>query len=503
MSTLAPHTPTWATLQRLAAQGAGADVRGAFAQDPKRFERYSWSAAGVLLDLSHERIDQEVFAALIELLEQAKVREGLADMWAGEPINNTEQRAALHVALRQPKGAGIGGPEIEAEVLAERERMLAFAEWVRTSGRYDRVVNLGIGGSDLGPAMAAQALKAFATPAVKVEFVSNVDGCALHDVLEAADPARTLFIVCSKTFTTQETLANAETARQWVAKHLGADQIPEHFAAVSVNAPAMDAFGVHPDRRFKLWDWVGGRYSVWSSVGLALAIAIGAKNFAEFLAGAHAMDEHARTAPFDRNLPALLAAVCVWNSNLLTIPTVAVLPYTDRLARFPAFLQQLEMESNGKSVMRTGEVTLWPTAPVVWGEPGNNAQHSFFQMLHQGTLRAALEFIVIKASPVGNAVQHELANANALAQIESFTVGQGGEDPHRHHEGNRPLAVLVLEQLSPSTLGALIALYEHKVYAQSLLWGTNAFDQFGVELGKRNCQKPGVTISGLQQALSR
>jgi glucose-6-phosphate isomerase len=502
MSTLGPHTPAWATLQRLAAQGAGADVRGAFAQDPQRFERYSRSAAVVLLDLSHERIDEAVFKALIELLEQANVREGVAAMWAGEPINNTEHRAALHVALRQPKGAGIGGVALEAEVLAERERMLAFAEWVRTSGRYNRVVNLGTGGSDLGPAMAVQALKAFTTDALKVEFVSNVDGCALHDVLESADPALTLFIVCSKTFTTQETLANAETARQWVAQHRGVDQIPEHFAAVSVNAPAMDAFGVHPERRFKLWDWVGGRYSVWSSVGLSLAIAIGSRNFESFLAGAHTMDEHARSTPWEQNLPALLAAVGVWNSNFLNIPTVAVLPYTDRLARFPAFLQQLEMESNGKSVTATGEALQWPTAPVVWGEPGNNAQHSFLQMLHQGTLRATLEFIVVKTSPIGNAAQQALANANALAQIESFTVGQGGDDPHRRHEGNRPLAVLMLEQLSPVTLGALIALYEHKVYVQSLLWGINAFDQFGVELGKKNCRKPGVTTSGLQQALA-
>jgi glucose-6-phosphate isomerase len=502
MTTPGPHTPAWATLQRLAAQGAGADVRGAFTQDPDRTPRYSRSAAGVLLDLSHERIDHEVLAALIELLEQVKIREGLAAMWAGEPINSIEQRAALHVALRQPKGARIGGPEIEAEVLAERERMLAFAEWVRSSGRYDRLVNLGIGGSDLGPAMAVQALKAFAALNVKVDFVSNVDGCALHDVLESAEPARTLFIVCSKTFTTQETLANAETARQWVASNLGDERIPEHFAAVSVNAQAMDAFGIQPDRRFKLWDWVGGRYSVWSSVGLALAIAIGGKNFEEFLAGAYAMDEHARTAPFESHLPALLAAVGVWNSNFLGIPTVAVLPYTDRLARFPAFLQQLEMESNGKSVTRAGEPVVWPTAPVVWGEPGNNAQHSFFQMLHQGTLRAALEFIVVRHSPVGNAAQQALANANALAQIESFTVGQGGDDPHRRHEGNRPLAVLRLEQLTPQTLGALIALYEHKVYVQSQLWGINAFDQFGVELGKKNCLRLGTTTAGLQQALA-
>jgi glucose-6-phosphate isomerase len=503
--TLPPETPQWAALQRLAATKQGSDVAAGFANDTQRFERYSFKASddagGLLLDLSHERIDEAVFTALIDLLEVARVREGLAAMWAGEPINRTEGRPALHVALRQLRGAGIGGAAIEAQVLAERERMLAFAEWVRGSGEYDDVVNIGIGGSDLGPAMAAQALRDFATATPRVHFVSNVDGCALHDVLQRANPVRTLFIICSKTFTTQETLANAEVARRWVAEHLGEAHVREHFAAVSVNAAAMDAFGVHPNRRFAMWDWVGGRYSVWSSVGLALAIAIGAKHFNEFLEGAHAMDEHVRSAPLNKNLPALLAAVGVWNINFQQLPTLAVLPYTERLARLPAYLQQLDMESNGKSVSTGGGAISWGTAPVLWGEPGNNAQHSFFQMLHQGTLRAALEFIVVRESPVGAQHQQQLAIANALAQIESFTVGQGGDDIHRRHAGNRPLAVIALNSLTPYSVGALLALYEHKVYIQSLLWGINAFDQFGVELGKKNCGRIGFTTAGLSQAL--
>jgi glucose-6-phosphate isomerase len=505
VSVLPPETPHWVALQRLAEAGQGSNVAAAFATDPQRFDRYSFrvgeAAGGLLLDLSHECIDAEIFTALIDLLEAARVREGLAAMWAGEPINRTEGRAALHVALRQPRGAGIGGAAIEAQVLAERERMLIFAEWVRGSGQYDDVVNIGIGGSDLGPAMAAQALRDYAAAAPRVHFVSNVDGCALHDVLQRANPARTLFIICSKTFTTQETLANAEVARRWVAEHLGEAQVREHFAAVSVNAAAMDAFGVHSERRFAMWDWVGGRYSVWSSVGLALAIAIGAKHFNEFLEGAHALDEHARTAPLGQSLPALLAAIGVWNINFQQLPTLAVLPYTDRLARLPAYLQQLDMESNGKSVSIGGLPISWGTGPVLWGEPGNNAQHSFFQMLHQGTLRAALEFIVVRQSPVGAHHQQRLAIDNALAQIESFTVGQGGDDTHRRHSGNRPLAVIALDTLTPRLLGALLALYEHKVYVQSLIWGINAFDQFGVELGKKNCGRAGITTSGLANAL--
>jgi len=481
---IGPESAAWATLSRLAEEGAGADVAAAFKADPARESRYTREAAGVLLDLSHQRIDQKIFDTLIELAREVDIPGAFRAMFAGEKINNTEGRAALHAALRQNPGDAVGGADIERLVLEGRERMLAFAESVRSGGRYDTVINIGIGGSDLGPAMATAALKGFSKGAPKVRFVSNVDAVALHDALEEADPARTLFIVCSKTFTTQETLANAERAQAWLKKHLGDRDVSAHFAAVSVNAPAMDAFGVHPDQRFAMWDWVGGRYSVWSAIGLSLAIAIGAENFKKFLAGARAMDRHALSAPPDQNLPVLLALAGIWNINFQKISTLAVLPYTDRLARFPAFLQQLEMESNGKSVLRDGSPVRCETASVIWGEPGNNAQHSFFQLLHQGGLLAALDVLLLRRSPVGDDEAATLTLANGLAQIETFTVGQGGES-HRVHPGSRPMSVLLLESLTPETLGALIALYEHKVYAQSVVWGINAFDQFGVELGKK------------------
>ena len=320
-----------------------------------------------------------------------------------------------------------------------------------------------------------------------VHFVANVDGCALSDLLETADPARTLFIVCSKTFTTQETLANARTARAWIAGRLGEAAVPAHFAAVSVNAAAMDAFGIHPDQRFRMWDWVGGRYSMWSSIGVSLAIAIGAANFEALLAGAHAMDRHFREAPFGENLPVRMALLGVWNIDLVGLPTLAVLPYDSRLARFPAFLQQLDMESNGKRVTRDGGPVAHGTAPVVWGEPGNEAQHSFFQMLHQGKPRAAIDLLVGMQSSCGRADHQVLAIANALAQAEAFLHGRRGEGvtPQQIHEGDRPVSLLLFDRLDPATLGALVALYEHKVYAQSVIWGINAFDQFGVELGKQ------------------
>jgi glucose-6-phosphate isomerase len=409
-------------------------------------------------------------------------------MFRGDLINTTEQRAALHLALRQRAGDGIGGTDIEQAVLSERERMLSFAEDVRTSGRFDTVINIGIGGSDLGPAMTVAALKAFMSGAPKVHFVSNVDGCALADLLRVTDPARTLFVICSKTFTTQETMANAATARRWVIDRLGKSAIKDHFAAVSVNSEAMDAFGIDPAKRFVMWDWVGGRYSVWSSIGLSLSIAIGREGFLKFLNGAREIDHHFVRTPQRRNLPALLAAVGIWNINFLKIPTLAVLPYTDRLARLPAYLQQLEMESNGKSVTHDGEPVGCETAPVIWGEPGNNAQHSFFQLLHQGTLRAALDVLMVDESPCGNTWQQRLANANARAQIEAFTSGQSSDDPYRCYEGKRPLTVLQSSRLEPETLGALLAVYEHKTYVQSVIWGINAFDQFGVELGKKLCQ---------------
>jgi glucose-6-phosphate isomerase len=396
-------------------------------------------------------------------------------------------------------------------VLQERARMLAFAQGVRSGSirgsagvPFRLVVNIGIGGSDLGPAMAVQALAAFSAGAPRCEFVSNVDGVHLAEVLRDADPARTLFIVASKTFTTLETLTNARTARAWLAGKLGEPAVPQHFGAVSVNSRAMDEFGVHPQYRFQMWDWVGGRYSLWSSIGVALAVAIGERNFLDFLGGGHEMDEHFRSAPWLENLPALMGLMAVWNINFMNLPTLAVLPYDDALRRFPAYLQQLQMESNGKSVTVDGKPVQWATAAVIWGEPGNNAQHSFFQLLHQGTPRAALDFLVPARSSCGNQPQQNLAIANCLAQAQAFMGGQSAAAvraelerqnlpaariealiPHKVHAGSRPNSIVLFRQLDPATLGRLIALYEHNVFTQSVVWGINAFDQWGVELGKK------------------
>jgi glucose-6-phosphate isomerase len=369
-------------------------------------------------------------------------------------------------------------------------------------------VNVGIGGSDLGPAMAVEALHPLTRGAPRVSFVSNVDGTDLANALESADPARTLFIIASKTFTTQETLANARTARAWLAAKLGEAAVPAHFAAVSTNTRAMDEFGVNPNYRFVMWDWVGGRYSMWSSIGVSIAVAIGRDAFLELLAGARAMDEHFRDSPWERNLPVLLGLLGVWNINFLELPTLAVLPYDGRLGRFPAYLQQLDMESNGKSVALSGAPLPHATAPVVWGEPGNNAQHSFFQMLHQGTPRAAVDFLLPARSSAGNPQQAELATANCLAQAESlsfgFTLEQAAAElaarkipadraellaRHKVHAGNRPVSIVAFERLDARTLGSLVALYEHKVFTQSVIWGINAFDQWGVELGKKMCEE--------------
>jgi glucose-6-phosphate isomerase len=447
-----------------------------------------------LLDYSRQQIDRPALDALCRLADAADLRGAVDAMFRGDPINVTEQRAALHVALRQPPGARIGGEVIEAQVLAERSRMLAFAEDVRqgrvrgtTGAPFRLVVNIGIGGSDLGPAMVVEATRPLGLGGPRVEFVSNVDGCALEDLLADADPAATLFVVASKTFTTQETMANASRARVWLAERLGVAAVPAHFAAVSVNAAAMDAFGVHPEYRFAIWDWVGGRYSLWSSIGVSIAIAIGSAHFQALLAGAHAMDRHFSEAPAASNLPVLMALVGVWNINCLGLPTLAILPYDSRLGRFPAFLQQLDMESNGKRVSRDGLPLSRETAPVVGGEPGHNAQHSFFQLLHQGTPRAAMDFLISARSSCGAEAQHQLALANALAQAEALLRGQNGPDmpAHKVHEGGRPVSLLLFDRVEPHTLGALVAAYEHKVFTQSMLWGINAFDQWGVELGKK------------------
>jgi glucose-6-phosphate isomerase len=478
-----------------AARAAHLHTRELFAEDPARFDRFSAEGAGLLLDFSRQRVDARALGALVSLADACDLRSAIRAMYRGDRINLTEGRAVLHVALRQPDDGRVGGEAIAREVLAERERMLDFAQAVREGrvvghdGRpFRTVVNIGIGGSDLGPAMAVEALAPWqGAAAPRVAFVSNVDGCTLADVLRAADPATTLFIVASKTFTTQETMANAHAARGWLLDRLGPEAVPAHFAAVSTNAAAMDAFGINRAFRFTMWDWVGGRYSLWSSIGVSIAVAIGADNFRALLAGGHEMDLHFATADWGTNLPVLMALLGIWNVNFLRLPTLAVLPYDSRLGRFPAFLQQLEMESNGKRVDAAGGPLDRETAPIVWGEPGNNAQHSFFQLLHQGTPRAALDMILAAHSSCDRSGQHQLAIANCLAQAEAFAHGQQGPGvpSHKEHEGNRPVSLLMLGRLDPAGLGRLVALYEHKVFVQSVLWGINAFDQWGVELGKK------------------
>ena len=506
-----PRTPVWKDLVQESQRLARIPVRALFERDPQRYERFSRERAGLLMDFSRQRLDESALAGLLALADAVGLRARIDAMWRGDVINPTEGRAVLHVALRQPSGAAVGGADIEKIVLTERARMLEFAEGVRggtirgsKGQRFTLVVNIGIGGSDLGPAMAVQALRAFTTGAPRCEFVSNIDGCHLAEVLESADARTTLFIVSSKTFTTLETRTNALTARAWLEKQLGSDAIPAHFAAVSVNTKAMDEFGVHRDYRFQMWDWVGGRYSIWSSIGVSLAIAIGRKNFLDFLSGGHEIDEHFRSTPWAENLPALMGLIGVWNINFMKLPTLAVLPYDDSLRRFSAYLQQLEMESNGKSVMLDGSPVECETEAVIWGEPGNNAQHSFFQLLHQGTPRAALDFLLPVRSSCGNQAQQNLAIASCLAQAEAFMAGQSAETvraelvregmpparvealiPHKVDPGSRPSTIVVFEKLDPATLGRLIALYEHSVLTQSVVWGIDAFDQWGVELGKK------------------
>jgi glucose-6-phosphate isomerase len=492
----ATATPAWQRLREIAAE-TQPGIAQLFKDEPARAADFKVSGAGLVLDFSRQRVSAATLRLLAQLAEEVGLRERIAGMFRGDIANPTEQRQALHTALRRQ------GAPYAAEVKAERERMLGFAEGVRggkirgSSGEpFELVVNIGIGGSDLGPAMAVEALRPFSAGAPRVAFVSNVDGSRLADTLAAADPRRTLFIVCSKTFTTLETRTNADSAKRWLVGKLGAAAVPGHFAAVSVNAAAMDAFGIHPEYRFAMWDWVGGRYSIWSSIGVSLAVAIGARHFQQFLDGAAAMDEHFLATPWDENLPALQGLLGVWNINLLDLPTLAVLPYDDRLARFPAYLQQLEMESNGKRVRLDGSPAAMATAPVIWGEPGNNAQHSFFQMLHQGTPRAVLDFLLPALASSGDQAAHDLTIANCLAQAEAFAYGQQSENPHKVHEGNRPSSLVLFSRLDPATLGALIALYEHKVFTQSVLWGINAFDQWGVELGKKMAEAIAPLVAG-------
>lgn len=480
------RTPAWAALQvAFQVSGQAFDVRQAFATEPARFEAFSQTAPHVFADLSKNRIDVATQQLLFDLARQTGVEPHRTALFAGEPVNSTEQRAVMHWLLRTPADGGpaTAGP-LTAELAAVHvvlDTMLAYADTVRADARITDVVNIGIGGSDLGPQMAVLALETFAVPGKRFHFVSNVDGHELASVLARVRPASTLFVIASKTFGTIETLTNALSARAWFEAQGGTDTA-RHFCALTTNVAAAKAFGI--DTTFGFWDWVGGRYSVWSAIGLPLAIAIGAAGFRQFLAGAHEMDGHFRSAPLEQNLPVRLALLDLWYRNFHGFTSRSIAPYHSALRRLPAYLQQLEMESNGKRVDASGAALPFATSPVLWGEPGTNGQHAYFQLLHQGTDVVPLEFVAVKKPEHMLAGHHELLLANALAQAQALMLGQVDEGGHRHFPGNRPSTFLLLDELTPTSLGALLALQEHRVFVSGSLWGINSFDQWGVELGK-------------------
>jgi glucose-6-phosphate isomerase len=497
--------PAWRALTAHAEQMRDVQLRTLFANDPSRGERFAVEASGVYLDYSKNRITEETIRLLVDLAEACGLRERIEAMFGGQRINATEDRAVLHVALRAPRGESIllDEDDVVPHVHAVLDRMATFADQVRdgrwrghTGRRVRTVINIGIGGSDLGPVMAYEALKYYSARDLGFRFVSNVDGTDFAEATRDLDPAETLFIVSSKTFTTLETMTNARTARQWTLAALGDERaISRHFVAVSTNAKEVAAFGIDTSNMFEFWDWVGGRYSMDSAIGLSTMIAIGPDHFRAMLAGFHAMDEHFRTAPFERNLPALLGLLTIWYTNFFGASTVAVLPYDQYLKRLPAYLQQLTMESNGKHVTHSGMRVDYQTGPIYWGEPGTNGQHSFYQLIHQGTRLIPCDFIGFRQTlnPLGN--HHDLLMANVFAQTQALAFGKTAEEvraegtrealvPHRTFEGNRPTNTILAERLGPETLGALVALYEHSVFTQGTIWQIDSFDQWGVELGK-------------------
>jgi glucose-6-phosphate isomerase len=509
--------------QALAALEAHRQAMGArkivdlFADDPRRFERFHITHGDLLFDFSKHRVDDVALRLLGDLARAAGVEARRAALFAGEPVNITEHRPALHMALRNLSGKPFfaEGHDVMPEVLAERAKMEAYAEAIRngdvksTSGaRFTDIVNIGIGGSDLGPAMAARALAPFIAGHLTLHTVSNVDGADLGDTLKLVPLETTLFIVCSKTFTTVETMTNAATARQAVAAALGEAAVADHFCAVSTHLDKIAAFGIRSDRVFGFWDWVGGRYSIWSSIGLLLAIGIGKEKFDKFLLGGQDIDTHFKEAPLDRNIPVLMALLGIWYRNIWGFATHAVIPYDERMGRFPAYLQQLEMESNGKSVDLEGSRVKWATAPVIFGEPGTNGQHAFFQMLHQGTSIVPIDFLVAAQPLDADVTHHQLLLANCLAQSQALMQGLSISEvkarleaqklsgqaiealaPHKVFDGNRPSSTFLYKKMSPRVLGQLIALYEHKVFVQGVIWNINSFDQWGVELGKELANK--------------
>ena len=485
------QTPAWVALQAaFETAGQSFDLRTAFASDAGRFQSFSLSAPHVFADLSKNLIDAATEQLLFELARQTGVERHRDAMFAGAAINRTEGRAVMHWLLRQPrsKPAGAGADDTPAlpanelaQVHATLDAMLVFAEAVRGDPSITDVVNIGIGGSDLGPQMAVLALDDYALPGKRFHFVSNVDGHELAAVLRRLQPESTLFLIASKTFTTIETMTNAHSARAWFEAQGGTD-VARHFVALTTNVTAAGAFGI--TTTFGFWDWVGGRYSVWSAIGLPLAIAIGSAGFRDFLAGAHDMDQHFRTAPLQRNLPVRLGLLDIWYRNFHGFGSRSIAPYHSALRRLPAYLQQLEMESNGKRVNDQGAALAYATSPVLWGEPGTNGQHAYFQMLHQGTDVVPVEFVAVRKPKHSLPGHHALLLANVLAQAQALMLGKADAGGHRHFPGNRPSTYLLLDELTPISLGALIALQEHRVFVSGSLWGINSFDQWGVELGK-------------------
>ncbi|MDO9436192.1 glucose-6-phosphate isomerase [Hydrogenophaga sp.] len=482
------QTPAWAALQaHFEVAGKKFDLREAFATDSQRFASFSQAAPHVFADLSKNLIDAPTQALLFDLARQRGVEQHRDAMFAGETINRTEGRAAMHFLLRNSsqQGRAQTATESMADDLARVHQtlaaMLAYAEQVRLDEAITDIVNIGIGGSDLGPQMAVLALEEFRLPGKRFHFVSNVDGQELAGVLAQLRPQSTLFLIASKTFTTTETMANAHSARHWFEAQ-GGQGIARHFAALTANVAAAQAFGI--STTFGFWDWVGGRYSLWSAIGLPLAIAIGTQGFQDFLAGAHAMDGHFCSAPLAQNLPVRLGLLDVWYRNFHGFTSRSIAPYSSALRRWPAYLQQLEMESNGKRVGVDGNALPYATAPVLWGEPGTNGQHAYFQMLHQGSDVVPVEFVAVKMARHGLPGHHDKLLANVLAQAQALMLGKDDAGGHKHFPGNRPSTFFLLEELSPASLGALIALQEHRVFVSGAIWGINSFDQWGVELGK-------------------
>ena len=503
--------PAWKALQNHFKTIRDTHLRTLFEQDPQRGQRMTAEGAGLFLDYSKNRVTDETLSLLLQLAEESGLGQRILAMFNGEKINITENRAVLHIALRAPKGQTIlvDGKNVVPEVHAVLDKMTDFANRVRsgewkghTGKRIRNVVNIGIGGSDLGPVMAYEALKHYSDRSMTFRFVSNVDSTDFAEAVQDLDPAETLFIVSSKTFTTLETMTNAHSARLWLVQGLGNDQssVAKHFVAVSTNAAEVSKFGIDTANMFGFWDWVGGRYSMDSAIGLSSMLAIGPDNFREMLAGFHEMDEHFRTTPFERNLPVLMALLGLWYNNFFGAHTVAVLPYEQYLKRFPAYLQQLTMESNGKHVTLAGATVNYATGPVYWGEPGTNGQHSFYQLIHQGTSIIPCDFFAFSQTlnPLGR--HHDMLIANVFAQAEALAFGKTAEQvknegtpdwlvPHRVFEGNRPSNVILIDRLTPAVLGKLVALYEHSVFTQGTIWQINSFDQWGVELGKALAQR--------------